>query len=250
MYLQAKDDPDNWDIIRATSLDSPYTKLEDFEKAKKSMPDRLFKQLWLAEFPQDSGELFANLDTICSLDPAQPTEGKRYFGGWDPASPRGEDFSVFAIRDTNGNMVHMSRWSGVPWNDQVNRVAELSKSYNHCPVLIETVGIGEHPYQLLSQTGVPVTPVRTTNELKVNLVNNFAVLCEKKIIGLLRDDFLIDELRAFKATQTPSGKITYGAPKHKHDDTVMATMIAYKDFNEPTSTLPFFGKILGVKRRG
>jgi hypothetical protein len=248
LHMDALDDPANWEEFHFGTMDSPYITERAYELAKKSMPERLFRQIWLAEFPDDSGELFPNLDKICVLEEEKPVPGRVYKAAWDPA--RKQDFSSFGVRDSLGNMVYMTRWTGVPWTIQLDHVQSLCSRYNNCVVDLDKTGVGETLPEAMGQRGIRVNPLHFTNELKSAMVSKLSLLCEQQSIKMIKNEFLWDELTSYRAETLASGMTRFSAPKGKHDDLVTLCLLLYKDFNEPTSTLPFFGKILGVKRRG
>lgn len=253
LYLMALEDKKNWDVFHWRTSDNPYIRPEEEENARRMMTAEQFEMEWNGNFPKGSGEIFPNLKEICVLEPEEPREGKRYYAAWDPASPYGEDDSVLGIRDHEGKQVWLEKvkTSGRRlWKQQHERIAELCKWYNNAPLTVLKTAIGEQSVEQLMSLGVNVIPVHETAALKVEMVMHFALLCEKMAIHLINDPFQIEQLRIYTSRILSSGAMTYGAPKHKHDDYVSMLIALYRNFMEPSTTLPFFGKILGVKRRG
>jgi hypothetical protein len=247
--MDAKDDPKNWQEFHFKTMDSPYMTERAYELAKKSMPERMFRQIWLAEFPDDSGELFPNLKDVCTIPGEQPpVSGRVYKAAWDPA--RRQDFSAFGVRDSLGDMVYMTRWTGIPWTQQLDLVQSICKRYNNCAIDLDKTGVGETLPEAMGQRGLRVNPFHFTNELKSTMVSKLSLLCEQKAIHLFNDDFLKDELMSYRAESLSSGMTRYSAPKDKHDDLVTLCLLLFKDFNEAAMSLPFIGTILGVKRKG
>jgi predicted Fe-Mo cluster-binding NifX family protein len=253
LYILALSDKKNWDVFHWRTSDNPYIRPEEEENARKMMTADQFEVQWNGNFPKGSGEIFANLAEICILDPEPPVSTKRYIAAWDPASPNGEDDSLFGIRDMDGKQVLVEKVKDKArrfWKHQHERIAELCKQYGNCPLIVLKTGLGEQSIEALMALGVNVIPVQETPALKVEMVMHFAFLCEKMAIRLINDPFQIDQLKIYGSKTLPSGAISYGAPRHKHDDSCSMLMALYKSFNEPTSTLPFIGTLLGVKRKG
>ena len=251
LYMLAKSDPKNWDVFQFPTMNNPYIPEGADEEARRYLTDKMYRQEWLGEFIESGGEVFSNIHEICVLDgEEEPVSGRRYFAAWDPASPRGDDFSAFTIRDDLGRQVVLRAWTGVQWSEQKAYAYALCKKYHNAPLKILKTGVGETIPADMAAMGLNVEAIHETNELNATWVTHFAVLCEQKEIRLINDDFLKDEALSFEAKVLPSGQIRYAAPKHKHDDRIKATIACYSDFNQPSSTIPFIGTIYGAKRQG
>lgn len=245
---QALDDPDNWDVFHFTTMDSPFITEEAHKLAKRSMPERLFRQIWLAEYPDDSGEIFPNLDKVCVGEECPPQKGMMYKAAWDPAQK--VDYSTFGIRDSLGDMVYKARWTGMPWTLQLDHVESLCRQYNNCPIDIDVTGGGATLPEAAAERGLIVNSIRFTNERKAEMVSKLSLLCEQVAIRLIADESLIDELGSYRAETLSSGRTRYSAPKGKYDDQVDLCLMLYHDFNDPVTTIPFMGTFLGARRRG
>lgn len=250
LYLMALEDKKHWDVFEWTTMDNPYIRPEDEEKARRMMTKAQFEQEWLAQFPKEGGEIFPNLEKICVLQPEDPVAGKRYFAAWDPSAPRGEDDSLLGIRDEHGRQVHIEILSRKLWKNQHEKIAEVCKRYNNAHLAVLSTGLGNQSPEELIRLGLTVIPIVESPSVKTDMVLHLSLLCEKEAVWLLDNPFQREQLRIYRSKMLPSGGMSYGAPRHKHDDYVSMLMALYKNFLEPTSTLPFFGKILGVKRRG
>jgi predicted Fe-Mo cluster-binding NifX family protein len=253
LYLMALEDKKNWDVFHWETSDNPHIRKEEEENARRMMTADQFEMEWRGNFPKGGGEIFSNLKEICVLEPEPPNPNKRYFAAWDPASGNGEDDSILGIRDQDGKQVWIEKVKNSTrkmWKHQHERIAELCRQYNNAPLVVLKTGIGDQSVEQLMLLGVTVIPVHETPALKIEMVMHFSLLCEKEAIRLINDPFQIEQLRIYASKILSSGAMTYGAPRHKHDDYVSMLIALYKSFLEPTSTLPFFGKILGVKRRG
>jgi hypothetical protein len=79
----------------------------------------------------------------------------------------------------------------------------------------------------LWRDGLPVQPFTTTNSSKTAIIEALALALERADLAILPDAVLIAELQAFQAEPTASGMMRYSAPAGQHDDTVVATALAW-----------------------
>jgi hypothetical protein len=217
-----------------------------YENARLHMPERTFRQEWNAEFLQDGGGVFRNIQELATITSGQFEYNPKhiYCGGMDWG--RSGDYSVIAVFDaTARRMVMLDRFTNVAYRPQRGRAAAACESWGLLTLLLETNSIGgpnlealaniedvgdiadEEFAKELAKDGLPVVGFNTSNQSKARLVDSFALVCERKAIALLKDKVLIDELESFEATRLPSGLVRYAAPQGQHDDCVMATLLAF-----------------------
>ncbi len=223
-----------------TSYDNPYIDHEFLDDCKARWPERRFKQEILAEFVDDAASVFTNPED-CATYKGGPTPeaGEIYVIGYDPA--RTIDFAGVAVRNSKGECVHITRWTGKSWTQQADDIAELSKYYNYAKVVIDRTGLGEALPEALIQRGVEVEAIYMSNQEKEKMVNNLAFLIEQKAISYPYYEPLINELKDYEYVVTKAGNIRYSASGKHHDDLVTAMMLAYKDFNLVDSTPIYMG---------
>jgi hypothetical protein len=253
LHISALNDKKNWGVFHWSTSDNPYMRKEEEEYARQTMTADQFEMEWKGNFPKGGGEMFPNLDTICVLKPEPPSPNKRYIGAWDPASPNGEDDSLIGFRDQDGKQVWAEKVKTADkrlWKHQHQRIADLCEAYNNAPLIVLKTGIGDQSIEALTALGVNAIPLQETPPVKLEMVMHFSLLCEKDAIRLIDDPFQIDQLRIYTSKIVSSGAITFGAPRHKHDDYVSMLIALYRDFMQSTLVLPFIGTILGVKRKG
>jgi hypothetical protein len=73
-----------------------------------------------------------------------------------------------------------------------------------------------------------VRPINTSNATKQTWVDALALAFEEGQIAIPDDPILRDELMSFEATRLPSSLTRYAAPEGKHDDMVMALLLAWQ----------------------
>lgn len=248
LWLLGRDREKNpdWESFHFPTSTNPYIKPEEIEEARRTLPDRIFRQEFLAEFLEGEGAVFTNITKCAKGVIQEPAPNETYVIGFDPA--RAVDFSAVAVRDSKGQVVFLERYTGKPWTWQVNRVEMLAKRYNHAKVIMDRTGLGETLVEALAQRGVDVEGVFFTQAVKEQLVNHLAYLMEQEMICYPDESYLIDELTDYSYSVSPSGKISYGN-KDGHDDAVTALMLCMRDFDIATQTLPFMGFLLGGQRK-
>ncbi len=241
MWGQDKNYPD-WESWQFPTASNPYIDPKEVESAEKTLPRNMFRQEFLGEFIEDSGEVFANVEEISKGIPQEPEIGRIYKAAWDPAQRL--DYSGFGIRDDRGAQVVKERWTGLPWTAQLDRVEYYCKKYR-AHLDMDSTGMGETLPEAVSQRGVSVTGHFFTNALKERLVSHLALLCEGKDIILINDRDQKEELKAYTYTFTKTGKVSYHHPQGGHDDLVTMLMLLYMDFHVKSQNTPFVGLLLG-----
>lgn len=249
---QSPDWPD-WESWQFPSSANPHMDLADIEAAKRTLPDRLFRQEYLAEFLSDSGDVFLNIDEISTGTIKEPENGVAYLAAWDPAEKG--DFSCFTIINSHGEQVFLKRWTGVPYTTQMKSIEYYCKKYNFASLAIDCTAAGSTTLvQSMQQRGINAYEIFFSSPVKAQLVSHFAVLCENKEIVLLGKEESDDaraqlhELKSYTYTYTETGKIKYHHPPGQHDDCVDALLMAYKDYCSPIESLPYLGLLVGASR--
>lgn len=238
-----------WESWKFDCYSSPYIKQSDIEIAKKTMPERLFRQNWLADFINDGGEVFLNVDELSIGKIEDPKPGILYKGAWDPAQ-RG-DISVFGVRDQYGKQVFKRTFTGMGWEQQLDIVEAHCRRYNFSPLDIDMTGVGDTLPEAARRRGLIANGIYWAGggHIKEQMVSNLCVLMEQKVVILLNDDTQKDELKSYEYTISKSGNIKYSAPQGEKDDHVSMLLMLYSDFNQASVTLPYRGFLGGIKKK-
>ncbi len=216
----------NWRNFTFTSYDNPYINPREIDDAKKDIPELTFRQEYLAEFVDNAGSVFRNIETCAVLEPSEPEENRMYVAGADIASA--EDFTVITIIDAERkNMVHQERFNRVDYPILEARIIGLYRKWGLKSIKIETNGVGQGVIDHLRREGIMVIPFMTNNSTKQAIIQNLQVAFEQNSIKVLNDRQLKNELLNYEEKRTQSGAYIYNAPKGQHDDCVMALAIAW-----------------------
>src|SRR5262245_33422508 len=226
-----------WMSWQMPSSASPFITAQEIEAARRSLPERVFEQEYLAHFLQLAGAgVFRNVRVVARLQPARPEPGHVYVFGVDWG--RTEDFTAISVFDaTLQEQVLIDRFNRIDYEFQTERLQRLAAAYRPRQILAEANAMGmpiierlQRGYALLDGTrrpALPVTPFVTTNATKAALVIDLSVVIEDGALTLIDDQVQTGELLAFESQVLPSGLLRYGAPEGAHDDTVVALALAY-----------------------
>jgi phage terminase large subunit-like protein len=228
-WQKARADGEYMAAFTAPTSDNPNPNIRQaFEMARERLPDRVFRQEWLAEFVNDSGQVFPRIrDAVYGLAENAPDAGSGQFViGVDLAKT--VDYSVFTVADVQRRrVVEIVRLHRQDYTLQIERLAGLAARYNAQAVIVETNNTGAPVIEQLHMRGLPVVPFTTTNATKAAIVNALVLAFEQGTIEIPDDEQLINELNAFEIDVLPSGLSRYSAPEGQHDDMVMSLAFAW-----------------------
>lgn len=215
---------ESWNL---PSWANPLLKRELIEAERARIPQAVFKQEFGAEWIEGAGQVFRNVRDLATGEWQAPVAGQQYFGGLDLAKTI--DWTVLVIMNRAREIVHVERFQRVDWDIQLGRIKTTAERYNKCELLVDSTGKGEPVFEAIVKGGVRARAYPFTHSSKEDLVNNLALLCEKRLVKFPRIELWpegIDELEAFQYSVLPSGTVRTGAPDGQHDDCAVATMLA------------------------
>jgi hypothetical protein len=91
---------------------------------------------------------------------------------------------------------------------------------------VDATGVGDPIYENLSRAGLKVHPVKFTSAVKKHLIENLAIMIEKREITFPEIPEIINELNMFTLDVGPTGNIRYQAQAGYHDDIVISMALA------------------------
>lgn len=222
------DGSDEWQSYHFPTLNNPYIVQSEIDAAQSALPDRTFRQEYLAEFIDDAGGVFRGVVQAATATPqAHAIPGHQYVFGVDWAQQH--DFTVIAVMDaTTRQLAHMDRFNKVDYAVQRGRLMALYERFRPVQVIAELNSIGTPVVEQLQRDGMPVQGFVTTNATKATAIDALALAFERGDIAILDNPALIGELQAFEMQPLPSGLRRYSAPDGMHDDTVMSLALAWQ----------------------
>lgn len=232
-YQRGLEDGGEWKSWRKPTSENPYIDPSEIEAARASLPERVFKQEYLAEFLAD-GSYFQNIDAAATLLENEPPEahaGHSVMGGLDWAMQNDYTVLTLGCRECN-RVIFRDRFNQIDYTYQRARIIEGCQRYSVSGLLPERNSIGQPNIELLMAAGVPVLPgvdglpgFNTTATTKPLLIQKLAGALEHD--GFLAPKDYADELRAYEVEVMSTGHPKFGAPDGLHDDRVISLALAW-----------------------
>lgn len=231
-------------FIQAPTTDNPYVSKEAVMDAQKSLPRRLFRQYFLAEFV-DSGSTFADFRKCLYNDRIEMLPGKeRWFDESMPKNKDGKydikvvigadwakkiDYTVFTAWDyKKKKMVGFWRFQGVNYIEAIKKVYHFGKQFADVELLIhDQTGIGEVIADLLDKTGFPHQGITFTSKNKTFMVNNLIISFEQRDVQIPFWPEMVQELDAYEVQTNEIGTMKFSAPNGMHDDIVSSMILGW-----------------------
>lgn len=225
-------------FITAPTAANPYVPRESLIRAKKELPDRLFRQYYGAEF-MDEGSVFVGTRDCLYGPEVEPHQRKMQSWVHPEANTmsvivgadwaKTVDYTVFiAIDPEHKKIVGFQRFNKVSYIDGIKQLLRFCRRFKDIDIIIhDKTGVGSALDDYLAVSDVPYRGVTFTNNSKAEMVTRLITAIEQQEIAIPRWPLLVAEFDAYESSVTPSGNIVYGAPSGSHDDIVSATMLAY-----------------------
>ena len=218
---------------------SPYFPDTEWQDAKRTLPEDVFRQEYMAEFLEDSAGVFRNVDACLVGDADIPHPGKvrDVVVGCDVA--KHTDFTVLIAMDADtGRCIAMDRFNHLDWPIQRERILGFVKQYRG-RLILDATGVGDPIYDDLKRVYADVEPFKLSQGSKVDLIQRLVVAIEQGRVSwpgtrastvpgepASHWDVLTNEMKRYEYVISPSGGISYGAPSGYHDDCVIALALA------------------------
>lgn len=212
---------------RAPTRANPNPRIQKAaELAKTRVPDRTYRQEWLAEFVADGAVFRFVRERATATAQAGPIDGHTYVMGCDWGKV--EDFTWLTIVDMmTGELAAQDRFNQIDYQVQIGRLMALYERFKPIVIMAEQNSIGMPIIEQLWRLELPVQPFVTTNASKARIVEDLLLAFERGTIQILNDEVLIGELQAFAVKKTATGLPQYSAPDGMHDDGVMSLAMAW-----------------------
>lgn len=223
-------------FLTAPSIANPYVTQAAIDDAKASLPERLFKQYYLAEFIDD-GSVFTGVREILFehthlkethhskwIDPHASTLSVVVGVDW----AKTVDYTVmFAFDLETGRAAGFWRFQKCPYTESVRRLMIFCKNFKDTAIIKhDKTGVGSAIDDQLAYTGLPYSGLTFTNQLKSEMVAKLMTSIEQKAIMLPNWPEMLNEFDFYEITTNALGTTTYGAVEGKHDDIVTAILLA------------------------
>ena len=217
------------DSFRWTTYDAPHIPDSEVDAAREEMPDRIWRQEYLAEFRDDAGGVFDTEQATAAYELADgvtPHESAEppYRVAADLA--RSEDYLALGALGASGRLAHLTRERDLSWPQIQSKIERVAKTHGDAPVAIDATRDNKLVADL-ERAGLDIRPVTFSAQRKQSLVENLAAGIEAGEVTIPADSIVATELAVFEYETTRAGNVRYGAPDSHHDDTVDMLAMAY-----------------------
>ena len=150
-----------WSVHRVACYDNPLISDEDIENFRLAHTTAEFKREMLAEFADDSSEVFISIDAVRNIMHGErhkkALEGWNYVLGVDVAR-FGNDYTAIAIMglppdeslsDGKLYLVDLIVYKKKSLYTTINRLVQLIEEFNPLSVVIDSIGLGGGVYDIL-----------------------------------------------------------------------------------------------------
>jgi phage FluMu gp28-like protein len=187
---------------------------EEIEDAKRSLPDHVFKELYLAEASEDGSNPFG-LEHIARAIFPLSTQPPVCFGV-DLAKKN--DWTVITGLDKFGHVCYFDRFQK-DWQQTKHTILALPPG----KICIDSTGVGDAiAEEIAAQRDTELFVF--TQRSKQQLMEGLAFAIQNRQVTVL-DGVMRDEMESFEFEYTRSG-VRYTAPSGLHDDTVCSIALA------------------------
>jgi len=195
-------------------------------RARDQVPERTYRQEWLAEFLEDGGTVFRQVKSRIRDTTRPAGAAGLYVIGVDWG--RETDFTVLTVLDANsGEVVDLDRFNKIGWSFQRGRIQNMAQKWGAAVILVEENSIGAPNLEELQRSGLPALPFYTNYSTKKALIEGLALSLERGELALPDNPYLTGELEGYKGEKNPAtGRIHYGAEEGQHDDCVISLALA------------------------
>jgi len=217
----------DWAAWHSPTLDNPHIKPAEIEAARQELPEQVFRQEYLAEFLQNSGAVFRNIDACLRADIGDH-KGHQLFAGVDWGQKN--DFTVISIIcGTCRQEVELDRFNKIEWAFQRARLRAIADRWSVQSTIVESNSIGSPNLEALQREGMAVRGFETTGSSKPPLIQSLALCLEREECHFLPDPVGRVELLSYESrVNSTTGRVSYSAPEGGHDDTVIARALAWE----------------------
>ncbi|MCC6445406.1 MAG: hypothetical protein IT210_18340 [Armatimonadetes bacterium] len=232
LFLKGRSGDPDWISWQSPTADNPHIAPSELVAARSELPDRSFRQEYGAEFVSDEGSVFPEADACIGGELLErPRPGFTYWLGADWG--KAVDYTALVVLEAEtGQVVAFDRLKGLPWHLQIERTVALACRFGTRRLVCDRTGLGDVLLETLQRAArqLPfpcrVEGFRFDTVSKQELLDHLAVLIEGRSIAYPPLPPLLEELRAFEYTRTPSGHLGMSAPPGQHDDCVIALALA------------------------
>ena len=207
---------------------SPYFPTQEWDEARRTLPEDVFRQEYMAEFLEDSAGVFRGVDGCLIQGGVRSEElgvGGTVIVGCDIA--KHTDWTVLvAIDAKTGRCLEMERFNQLDWPVQRERIAAFVRRWQG-RLVMDATGVGDPVFDDLCRVLPQIEGFRITAQTKRELVQGLMVAVEQRRVSWPAAwDVMTAEMKRYEYEIGPTGQVSYSAPSGYHDDCVMALALS------------------------
>ena len=226
-YLKGKDMLADTISFKIPLTECPYINKSLIDEARKSLPESIFKQEYMAEFTDASSDVFVGIEQVASVGIFDLSRRQDVFVGVDTGLQ--EDMSVLTCINTVGRVVWVEALNRENISTIADKFSNILTNYNVVGGYVETNGIGRAMYDLLKKKFLKIKEWNTTQDNKTEMVRKLIGDIESLNIEIPSIDLcpeLHQEMSSYTYKLSGNGKLTFSHPNGGHDDYVDSLMLA------------------------
>ena len=232
----------NWHYAKITAHDAVQAGVlsaEEVEDARKTLPEAVFNELYLAQPSDDEGNPFGMKAIRECIQPLSAHPAVAF--GWDLA--KSVDWTVGIGLDRDGRAAEFRRFQA-PWPETVDRIFGAT---GKALALVDSTGVGDPILDFLQKRSAGYEGYKYNARSKQQLMERLALAIQQHKVGY-PDGPIVLELESFEYTYTRTG-VLYTAPEGNYDDCVNALALAWSKF---TANPPYqiYAKLPRLERPG
>ena len=222
-------DPTEMDYASFTfpSKASPFFPEKEWEEARRTLPEDVFRQEYMAEFLEDSAGVFRGIDACLITDQEATADigARQVVIGCDVA--KHTDWTVLTAMDAEtGRCFAMERFNQLDWPIQKERIVSFARKWRG-RVILDATGLGDPIYDDLKRILPDIEAFKLTSGSKTELIQRLIVAVEQRQVSWPAAwQVMTSEMKRYEYAIAPTGGITYGAPSGYHDDCVISLALA------------------------
>jgi hypothetical protein len=189
------------------------------DEARQTLPDHIFRELYLSEPSEDGSNPFGIARIAECIAPMSAKPPVCF--GIDLARKR--DWTVVHGLDEDGVTCRWERVQGQDWDVNQKMIAHIVGDY---PAMIDDTGVGDAVVGRLAKDCPNIRGFTFTSQSKPKLIEDLIIAVQR---GEIRfpDGEIVSEMESFEYGVSGS-RITYGAPSGYNDDCVCALALAVR----------------------
>jgi len=212
---------------------NPMVTQDEFERARRMLPEQIFKQEYLGLFLDDAASVFRGVRKIVNEDCLEdPKETHTYLIGVDLG--KFNDFTVITVLDRQTHkVVYWDRFNQINWPFQKERIKMVANRYRSAgavsKIILDSTGIGSPIGDDLKHDGMYVEEFKFTggrSSTKEQMIEKLSLFIEQEGIYIPNEPILVDELESYGCEVSDAGYKKYSAPMGQHDDAVCSLALA------------------------